>query len=103
VTAPVQEFPFGLVTAEAPTSEMYAELLLSAVSAVGAVKLITMGAEFACPAVSGPVLVTVKLVIAAAWAGTAPIKAKGRAAPIVRAEATESEKARDKSFIFDIP
>lgn len=93
----MQEFPLGVVTAEAPTSEMYAELLLSAVNAVGAVKLITIGAEFACPAVSGPVLVTVKLVIAAAWAGAALSKAMGRATPIARTEDTASEKARENT------
>jgi hypothetical protein len=62
----VQELPLGAVTAEAPTSDTYAELLTSAVIAVGAVKVTTIGAELACPAVSGPVLVTLKLVISAA-------------------------------------
>ena len=56
----------GAVTADAPTSDTYAELLLFAAIAEGAVKLTTIGAEFDCPAVSGPELVTVKLVIAAA-------------------------------------
>jgi hypothetical protein len=46
VTAPVQELPLGVLTAVAPTSDTYAELLSLAVIAEGAVKLTTIGAEF---------------------------------------------------------
>jgi hypothetical protein len=66
VTIPVHEFSLGALTGAAPTIETYAELLKSPVIAVGAVKVTTIGAEFACPAVRGPVLVTLKLVISAA-------------------------------------
>jgi hypothetical protein len=93
----VQELPLGAVTAEAPTSDTYAELLTSAVIAVGAVKVTTIGAELACPAVSGPVLVTLKLVISAAWAESGLKRAMGTAAPIVNADANRNEDTRVKN------
>ena len=90
----MQELPLGAVTADAPTSETYAELLLFAAIAEGAVKLTTIGAEFDWPAVSGPVLVTVKLVIAAAWAESALKTGKEAAVPMAIAEANSSDEAR---------
>ncbi len=94
MTVPVQELPLGAVTAVAPTSDTYAELLTFAVIAEGAVKVTTIGAEFACPAVSGPVLVTVKLVMAAARAGSVPTIDRGRAAPIAKADANMKDRPR---------
>jgi hypothetical protein len=60
------------------------------------VKLTTIGAEFTCPAVSGPVLVTVKMVIGAAWAESELKRVIGTAAPIAKANAKRGERAREK-------
>ena len=102
MTAPVQSLPLGAVTADAPTSDTYAELLPSAGIAVGAVKLTTIGAEFTCPAVSGPVLVTVKLVISAAWEESTLTREIGTAAPIANADAKTREKERVTNRNFGI-
>jgi hypothetical protein len=96
VTLPVQELLTGAVTNAAPKSDTYDELLTFAVIAEGAVKVTTIGAEFACPAVSGPVLVTVKLVIGAAWEEDELNTVIGRAAPIARANAKRGERDREK-------
>ncbi|CAB4554728.1 unannotated protein [freshwater metagenome] len=94
MTTPVQSLPLGAVTAAAPTIDIYAELESSAVNSVGAVNVTTIGAEFTCPAVSGPVLVTVKLVIAAALAESAFTRDKGKAIPIAKADANRNERDR---------
>jgi hypothetical protein len=69
-------------------------LLTSAVIAEGAVKVTTIGAVFACPAVRGPVLVTVKLVIAAAWAESILKTGKETVIPMAIAEAKNSDEVR---------
>ena len=96
MTLPVQELLLGTVTTAAPKRDTYEELLTFAVIAEGAVKVTTIGAEFACPAVSGPVLVTVKLVIGAAWEEYELTRAIGIAAPIAKANAKRGERAREK-------
>ena len=102
MTTPVQSLPLGAVTADAPTSDRNAELLLFATISVGAVKLTTIGAEFTCPAVSGPVLVTVRLVIAAALAESALKRATGIAAPNEITEAVRNEKDRERNLDLGI-
>lgn len=94
MTAPEQEVPLGVDAAPAPTRVTKAELLSFAVNAEGVVKLTTIGAEFACPAVSGPVLVTVKLVIAAAFEGSELKEDRGKASPIAKADAKRNEEDR---------
>jgi hypothetical protein len=102
VTTPVQSLPLGAVTADAPTSDKYAELASLAVNSVGVVKVTTIGAEFTCPAVSVPVLVTVRFVIAAALAESTLKRATGIAAPNVITEAVRNEKDRERNLDLGI-